>query len=477
MSGLTHFPAVGAKATRSSGVRAAGQGRPPAPSSAWLIGFVLLLIAFQLALLFLNSLALVLGGTGPLRIVLRTAPYLASLALLFLLPRRRQRHPAAGLAFWAVILVAISILHPTTNTLLAGTAHAALYLAIIAPLFWVPRVHLDAAAFRRLILIFWGFYTLGAVVGVLQVFFPGYLQPSLSSVIAESAGLEDYYMTTTSGERVFRPMGLTDTPGGAAGAGFYAVLFGMGWLLTARRAWMRVAAVGSMGAGMMVIYLSQMRSVLVIAGVCALVFVAILAWRRELAKVGTIVVVLGGVALGGLVLAVSLGGSAVTDRLATLVADDAGEVYYNNRGSFLEYTWDELLPRYPFGAGLGRHGMMNRYFGDNSDPDRSSIWVEVQWTGWLLDGGIPLILTYTGAILLALWAAWRIARRRTLGDEDLPFWAALLVAYNMSALALTFSSPLFMGQGGMEFWLLNAALVAAASGQSRLAPALNRLTK
>ena len=37
-----------------------------------------------------------------------------------------------------------------------------------------------------------------------------------------------------------------------------------------------------------------------------------------------------------------------------------------------------------------------------------------------------------------------------------------MLAYDVGAVALTFNYPLFIGQGGMEFWLLNAALFTAA---------------
>jgi len=39
----------------------------------------------------------------------------------------------------------------------------------------------------------------------------------------------------------------------------------------------------------------------------------------------------------------------------------------------------------------------------------------------------------------------------------------LIFAYDIGAVAITFNYPLFMSQGGMEFWLLNAVLFAAAS--------------
>lgn len=461
-----HYPAV------AQPVRAAEFGtlrtepkRSLPPSGVWAIRFVLLLIAFQIALVFTNQVAPLLGGAGAVRVVLRAGSFGASLLLLTSLPRSSWRHPAAGPAILASVIVLVSVLHPTTNTLLAGVAHAALYVAVLAPLFWVPRLRVDADVFRRIVIILWGFHTLSAGVGVLQVYFPGQFQPGLSSVIAEmdSGYVDSLRMTTASGQEVFRPMGLTDVPGGAAMAGFYTVLLGMALFLTDRRAWLKAACVASMTLGMMVLYLAQVRSALAVTGICVMAFAAILLLRRNLVKLSALAAVLGAVVVGSLVLAVSVGGEAVTNRLTTLVEDRPTDVYYSNRGHFLEETIDELLPRYPFGAGLGRHGMMNIYFGDNADPDRSAIWVEIQWTAWLLDGGVPLILAYVAALLVALWTAWRVARRRASGYQgDLALWGAMLVAYNIGALAWTFTYPLFMSQNGLEFWLLNAALFTAA---------------
>ncbi len=142
--------------------------------------------------------------------------------------------------------------------------------------------------------------------------------------------------------------------------------------------------------------------------------------------------------------------------------EERGKFLFNIFTRHVLPSFPELLPQYPFGAGLGRWGMINQYFGDNSDPKRKSIYVEIMWTGWLLDGGVPLIAAYVAALALAFITAIRITLIR---GSDLWLAGALLVAYNVGALAATFVSPFFMAQGGMELWLLNAALFAAARGE------------
>jgi hypothetical protein len=152
-----------------------------------------------------------------------------------------------------------------------------------------------------------------------------------------------------------------------------------------------------------------------------------------------------------------VGGEAMTNRLSTLIEDEPGEVYYSNRGHFLDDTINVLLPKYPLGAGLGRWGMMHYYFADKNDAARGEIWAEIQWTGWLLDGGVPLIVLYCVALLAAFYVAGRAAMSRS---EAIGAFGAMVFAYDVGALAMTFNYPIFISQSGMEFWVLNACLYA-----------------
>jgi hypothetical protein len=162
-------------------------------------------------------------------------------------------------------------------------------------------------------------------------------------------------------------------------------------------------------------------------------------------------------------------------KWSALFADDPSTVYYSNRGRFLEHTLEEVLPNYPLGAGLGRWGMMYSYFGEEGDPERGPLWAEIQWTAWLYDGGVPLTLAYVAAILVALWWAFRMTRDPLARRTDLWLWASIVFAYDVGALALTFSYPLFIGQSGLEFWVLNAVLFntfVAAHTEARRAAAV-----
>jgi hypothetical protein len=396
-----------------------------------------------------------------IRVFVRTAAFGLSLALLVFLPGKGFAPPARPWVLASLTVVFLGLIHPTTNGLLSGGAQVAVYAATMGPLLWVGRLRPDSSVLFRVLLIFWLFHTTSACFGVLQVYYPGRFEPKVSTtVMAGGEMVEGLKISLVSGERVFRPMGLTDVPGGAASAGLYAFLFGLGFLLNRPSLVVSASALASMAAGLFCIYLSQTRSILVMAGVCALVYAVILVRRREWKRVLGVVTVVPAIVLISFVWAVALGGDSVTRRLNSLIEDRPDQVYYSNRGVFLETTITTLLPQYPLGAGLGRWGMMNFYFGDNSDPSRNSIWVEIQWTAWLIDGGIPLILAYATAVGVTCWAAWRIAISNRQGP--LPVWAALILAYDVGAVAITFNYPIFMGQGGIEFWLLNSLLFAAA---------------
>jgi hypothetical protein len=420
-------------------------------ASMWIIGFVLLQMVCQVALLF--------STFGSVRVLVRCSVFGSSLALLVFLPGKQCSHPARPWVIASLLIVFLSLAHPTTNCLLAGTAQAGLYLATLAPLLWVGRLRSDFSTLLRVLLILWFFHTTSAAFGVLQVYYPGRFQPNVSGAIQES-NLEGLKISLASGERVFRPMGLTDVPGGAASAGLLAFLFGLGFLLNTRAPLVRAIALGSMAVGLFCIYLSQVRSTLLMAGVCVLVYSIILILRNEMNRLAVLAVIVPSIVLASFVWAVAVGGDSVTHRLSSLIEERPDQVYYSNRGHFLEETVFDLLPQYPLGAGLGRWGMMNAYFGDYSDPNRGAIWAEIQWTAWVLDGGAPLIIAFGGAIFVTCWLTWRISISRESGLFSL--WAPLILAYDVGIVALTFNYPIFLSQGGMEFWLLNALLYSAA---------------
>jgi hypothetical protein len=420
----------------------------------WLLGLIALQIVCQVALLS--------SQIGPLRVLVRSAALGASAAYLFLIPGKSRPHPSSTAAIVVLLILGAAFFHPSTNNVISGLAEIGLYVAILAPIFWTTRLDITQPVLVKVVMVLWLFHTVSATVGILQVYIPGFPQPHLS-IATQARGdlyVEDLKMTNAAGATVFRPMGLTDMPGGAAIAGFYSVLFGLGFLLHFRRLLPRLFALASILAGTACIMLSMSRSVLIMLCFCGLAFCVLLLVREEVGKLSTIAISAALVATLSFGLAVAVGGGSVLKRLHSLTEREPGEVYQSNRGRFLQHTIDDLLPEYPLGAGLGRWGMINAYFADNSDPKRCEIWAEIMWTGWLIDGGVPLIIAYVAAIAAALLTSWRITMWR--GSGGLWLWGAVITAYNLGAVVMTFSYPFFIGQPGLELWMLNGALYAAS---------------
>jgi hypothetical protein len=441
--------------------------RPPAtpssfqlqiPQLSWLHGFIL--SQFILQILLLNP------EISEFRTPIRAAVFGLSLAFLFKIPKNSLKHPAQP---WAKVILCIVALqffwHPYMSSIPAGIAQCLMYLAILAPLFWVSRLDLEERDFRLLIYLFWGFHFLSSMIGVLQVYHPELVQFAVSSVVEEGAfGGDQFKIKLASGLSIYRPTGLTDIPGGAANSGFYALLLGVGIALQRSNFLFRLIGLVSVPIGLFCIYLSQVRSVLILSLVCLVVIGLMLLQLKRFWQFTVMMCAGVLIAIATTTWAVSIGGEMTTERFVSLITESPDVVIYRNRGVFLEETLFETLPNYPLGAGLGRWGMMNDYFGNNYNPITQPLWAEIQWTGWVLDGGIPLVIAYSGAVIAACVAVWRIVSDRT---SSLQLWAAIIFAYNIGAIVITFNYTLFMSQNGMEFWLINTALFVSATAQNR----------
>jgi len=229
----------------------------------WIQWFVISQIVCQLFLLTNIT-------TGPFRAVVRIVAFSISLFFLIFLRGASRSHPATKPALFVIAIVALSLFNPGTDSVVSGLAQIAMYVAILSPLFWMPRMTLDSRMLRAVLLTLWSFYSLSAFAGILQVYYPGRFQPNLSAqVAARGVGyVKSLRFKLPTGQTAFRPMGLTDMPGGASTAGFYAVLLGLGFLMTERRFLYRCIFMASMFLGMTCLYLSQVRSILVMLACC-----------------------------------------------------------------------------------------------------------------------------------------------------------------------------------------------------------------
>lgn len=423
-------------------------------------GFVEL---FLLANTFFNAL-LYLPGTQPLRVPIRIAPFALSLfGLVQWAGKSRKRHPAYPWLLFAFLYWGLMILHPTTNSLRAGLAQTVFSIAIAAPVFWVPGLIASTGRVHRLLQIMLVCNAINAAVGILQVYDPDRWLPREFSTIAERSYSGILTYEGPDGRQIVRPPGLSDTPGGVCAPAVIAALLGAMYATAPYTSLLRrlAATVGAF-LGIAAIYLSHVRSSFLVMVGSLIAYLLMLFLIRERQR-ALILCGLGGTLLAAaLLVTLSLGGTAVLERVGTLVAEDPVAVYQRSgRASMVQQAFTELLWEYPFGAGLGRWGMMRTYFGDPANHRSPAIWAEVQFPAWILDGGVVLLTLYSLALGVTVWREMQTARRSS--DGAVRSLGAMIFALNLGTIALTFSYVPFSSNVGVQYWFLTGALHGAAT--------------
>ena len=417
---------------------------------------------FMLSQVFWGVL-LFIPGAQAYRIYIRAFPYVLSLVALLLILRSKKGALTTPGARWMVAVLALLVCNlPRPETwLLSGTAQIVFQLSIAAPLFWASQVDIDEARLERLIwLVFLANLTSG-MLGLLQVYFPErFMPPEFSSLGMQMRG--DYVSGMSyvgaDGRTIIRPPGLSDQPGGASIAGTFAALLGFGLALrpNQKNLW-RIGYLAATFASITVVYLTHVRSFLLAIVVCMMVYAMLRMRKGRVMQATTIAVVAGVLVVGAFIWAVSVGGEAVYTRFFDIAETGVVETFQQNRGFFLSYTLREGLSQYPFGAGVGRWGMMSLYFGETNWL-YPALYAEIQITGWLFDGGVFMWILYGGAIVAALRYSYRLA------IADVPVLsecAAMVFMIELFVSALCLTGPVFNTQLGIVFWLLGAVLLGA----------------
>ena len=196
--------------------------------------------------------------------------------------------------------------------MLAGNA------SIMAPLFWAPMFVDSPERLARLLWILLICCGVNSLVGVLQVYDPGRWMPrEFSRFITENAdmGLGPMSYIGAHGERLIRPPGLFDTPGAVAGPGMSAALLGLVFATSGIALWKRGLSLALALAGFAAIYLSQVRISLVIAAVMLGVYASVTFRQKRFARVTQFGLLAGGTIVGAFVLALTLGGPSIQERV------------------------------------------------------------------------------------------------------------------------------------------------------------------
>lgn len=422
-------------------------------TSRW--GFLELFVILQV----LAPAILFIPGTQPLRVPIRLLPFALSIAgLVFVLRAKHdpRPHPVWLMLVSIIVYLSLMVLHPQTNSLMAGLAQVGLYASVMAPVLWVPYLVRDERQVLRVLAIVLVCNGINAGVGVLQVIDPDRFLPAEYSSVVEAQGGPLGYVTD-DGKQVIRPPGLSDSPGAVCGPATTAALLGF-VALTLRLPWPIKLVGGTFAAlGVAAIFLSHVRTNILILGGMVIAYLLVLVVQRQTARAVVAASVAAGLSIAAFTLAVALGGSAVVDRFSTLVGADPVTVYYSSgRGYMLQYDTAKYLADHPLGAGLGRWGMMRYYFGDADNPRSPPLWAEVQWPAWALDGGWVLLLLYQLAVVREVWYEWSISRRRN--PPALAGLAGIILAANLGTVALIFSYTPFVAQIGLMYWFLAGVL-------------------
>jgi hypothetical protein len=412
---------------------------------------------------------LYLPGTQAFRLPLRIGAFLISTALLaywfFTTTQRerREKHPSVAWALAALAYVALMAFHPSTSSMTVAVAQFGLYLSVLAPLFWAPWLVRSPIQLRRLMAILLVCNGINSIVGVLQVYDPQRFLPAEFSrlITSSSAGLGPVTYRGPNGELIVRPPGLFDTPGAVAGPGLYAALLGLVFAATRFKIWQRALSVLLALSGFAAIFLSQVRVSAVVAVGSTVVYALVVAYQRRRGTAAAFAGVAVASLIGALGLAVALGGSSISTRLSTLFTTDPVRVYSTARGVQLAVAFTDTLFQFPFGAGLGRWGMVTLYFGSPT-LDAPSLWAEIQLAGWMIDGGLILLALYCAALIAAALFEFRVATRDP--DPLLRASAAAVFAANLGTLALIFTFTPFVTQAGLQYWFLAGALFGVVRG-------------
>lgn len=415
----------------------------------------------------LSMAPLFLPNSQQFRMYIRALPYLLSILLALLFYNRhkgRLRLPPGGeLLIAAMALLFLNSLHPT-SPFPSGIAQCFFQLTIVAPVFWVADKVTDEMRLKRLLWLLFLANSASATIGLLQVYYPATFMPPAFSSLALSMNPNAVSSMTyvgAAGQNIVRPVGLTDLPGGAAVAGMTAGLLGIVFAAQPEQSMLkRVFCVAMAVAGISVLYLTQVRSLIIVMTLSILALCVLLIRQARFLQSGLVGAICVSLLVASFVWATAIGGRSMNDRFSGLLKGSSFETYQQNRGLFIKHTFEELLYEYPLGAGAGRWGMMQQYFGGRPDQP-PPIWVEIQLTGWLLDGGVLMWIFYGGAVLIAMAFAYRLSI--SLADRQLSYLAAIVLCLNFFVVGQSFAGPIFNTQLGIQFWLLTAALYGVSS--------------
>ena len=272
---------------------------------------------------------LYLPGSQPFRVPIRMACYGITLAALAYFWRNRTRlrqHPSVK---WLVLSLAylwLLMLHPTTNSVASGLAQIGLYLSVLAPVIWAPKLVQSPERLERILWLFLICNGLSSVVGVLQVYDADRWMPAeFSSVqLASQWGLGTVTYQGPDGRTIIRPPGLGDAPGAVAGAGVLAMFLGLVFVVTKQNLLARGAALVLAGFGAAAVLLTLVRSSFLIGLIMLACFLYLQVRQGRIAIAISVSMLCLGIMAAAFIGALALGGETILNRFSTILDENPG---------------------------------------------------------------------------------------------------------------------------------------------------------
>lgn len=414
--------------------------------------------AFMFAILFIPGVSMV-------RLLTKVIGFVTSLLAFFLVWRRGgmgnriQSYKVCGLITVFLGVLTLMFVHPSTNSPVSGLADIVLWTSTYCVAYWATASLRYANQLQRVFLLIFLINSTSALLGIGQFYKPNiFLPPSIG--VLEAGGLTAMipFYTLDDGTQVLRPCGMTDNPGSASAAGVIAAVMGVVVMSSHLPKWQRFMGLALALPGGTVIYLTQVRTAILMVVLSLMALVFVMAMQNRWGKVVQIGIAGVIVVLGGFMWAASEGGKSIVNRYITLVEDSPAEILAkSSRGRLASHTLSTLAFEVPIGAGLGRYGQVYGYFGNWAYGDM--IWVETQIAAWIIDGGIPLLLLGFATCIYALYDSLRVAR--TCPSPHVAHWAAGVFAINFSIFFSCFGQMPFLTNTGQQFWLLAGMTHAA----------------
>ena len=299
-------------------------------------------------------------------------------------------------------------------------------------------------------------------MGLLQVYYPQTFMPPEFSRLALRMNADIVGALTyigADGREIVRPPGLSDIPGGAAVSATITALLGFAFATRARRHYQRrLLFLAASVIGLTVVYLTQVRSMLVMICLCMLAAGAVRLRTGRVAHTAWIVGSATALVIASFTWAVAVGGESVVERFQSILDVGVVQSYQENRGIFLTYTLQELIYEYPFGAGIGRWGMMSAYFGEPRTGSFPRFGRRFSSQDGCMTAASCCGPSTPARLHPPRYHTYRIAG---LSEAHLSDLATMVLSVQVLIIGLCFTGPVFNTQTGIVFWLLSASVFGA----------------